>query len=189
MKRLVLFSLILALLVAVLPAGTAQAETVICKAFHVVQRGETLTQIANRYEVSVAHIVQANGIRNPNRIFPGQRLCIPDASPLCKFIHVVKRGETLSRIARRYGVSVAAIVQANELRDPNRIVPGQMLCIPEPPPTCQAIHVVRRGETLSAIARHYGVRVADIVRANGIHDPDRIFPGQRLCIPYVVSSP
>lgn len=189
MKRLVLFSLIVTLFVTMLPVGTARAETVICKAFHVVQRGETLTQIANRYEVSVAHIVQANGIRNPNRIFPGQRLCIPDASPLCMFIHVVKRGETLSRIARQYGVSVAAIVEANELRNPNRIVPGQMLCIPEPPPACRAIHVVRRGETLSAIARHYGVRVADLVRANGIRDPDRIFPGQRLCIPRVVSSP
>ncbi|MCS7038137.1 MAG: LysM peptidoglycan-binding domain-containing protein [Anaerolineae bacterium] len=189
MKRLVLVSLILALLIAALPAGTARAETVTCKAYHVVQRGETLTQIANRYEVSVAHIVQANGIRNPNRIFPGQRLCIPDAPPICEFIHVVKRGETLSRIARRYGVSVADIVRVNGIANPNRIFPGQMLCIPEPPLTCQAIHVVRRGETLSAIARHYGVRVADIVRANGIRNPNRIFPGQRLCIPQVVSSP
>jgi LysM repeat protein len=189
MRRIVLFSLLLALLFSVLPPEPAWAETVVCKAFHVVRRGETLTQIANQYEVSVAHIVQANGIRNPNRIFPGQRLCIPDVSPLCKAIHVVKRGETLSRIARRYGVSVAAIVQANELRDPNRIYPGQMLCIPESPPTCRVIHVVRRGETLSAIARHYGVRVADIVRANGIRNPNRIFPGQRLCIPAVVSSP
>jgi LysM repeat protein len=108
---------------------------------------------------------------------------------VCQFIHVVKRGETLSRIARLYGVRVADIVQANGLRDPNRIHPGQLLCIPKPSPACQAIHTVRRGETLSAIARRYGVRVVDIVRANGIPNPNRIFPGQRLCIPSVVSSP
>ncbi len=189
MKRTVLFSLMVALLITVLPTEAAQAQTVTCKAFHVVRRGETLTQIAKRYGVSVAHIVQANGIRNPNRIFPGQRFCIPDVPPLCQAVHVVKRGDTLSRIARLYGVRVADIVQANGLRDPDRIFPGQLLCIPKPPPACQAIHIVRRGETLSAIARHYGVRVADIVQANGIPNPNRIFPGQRLCIPSVISSP
>jgi len=189
MKHSILFSLMIALLITVLPTEAAQAQTVTCKAFHVVQRSETLTQIAKRYGVSVAHIVQANGIRNPNRIFPGQRLCIPDVPPVCQFIHVVKRGETLSRIARLYGVRVADIVRANGLHDPHRIYSGQLLCIPEPPPSCQAVHTVRRGETLSAIARHYGVRVVDIVQANGIRNPNRIFPGQRLCIPSVVSSP
>ncbi len=188
MKRILLFGLMVALLITVLPTAAAQAQTVTCKAFHIVQRGETLTQIARRYGVSVAHIVQANGIRNPNRIFPGQRFCIPDVPPLCPTIHLVQRGDTLSRIARRYGVRVADIVRANGIDNPNRIYPGQLLCIPEPPPACQAIHTVRRGETLSAIARHYGVRVADIVRANGIPNPNRIFPGQRLCIP-AASSP
>jgi soluble lytic murein transglycosylase-like protein len=50
-------------------------------------------------------------------------------------------------------------------------------------PSAPAVHVVARGETLSGIARHYGVTVAAIAAANGIADPSRIFAGQRFTIP------
>lgn len=83
MKRIVLLGLVLALLVSLVPweTGTGRVEASGCKAVHVVKRGETLTRIAARYGVSMTDIIKANGIRNPNRIFVGQRLCIPGAPP------------------------------------------------------------------------------------------------------------
>jgi LysM repeat protein len=175
-----------------LAAGPAQADVT-----HVVQRGDTLYSIARRYGVSVQAIVNANGIQNPNYIWVGQRLRIPTGSSTqppgsgC-VTYVVKRGDTLAAIAWRYGVTVNAIVRANGLSNPNYIWTGQRLCIPAtaPPQPCQqAIHVVRRGETLSGIALRYGVSMWDIVAANGLRNPSYIYTGQRLIIPGACTAP
>lgn len=106
-------------------------------------------------------------------------------------VHVVKRGENLYRIARRYGTSVQAIAAANHIPNPNRIYAGQRLIIPsgsKPVPGGKTIHVVRCGETLSGIAYRYGVNMWAIANANGIRNPNRIYAGQRLVIPYGGSS-
>jgi LysM repeat protein len=113
---------------------------------HVVQRGETLYSIARRYGTSVQAIVSANGLRNANFIYSGQRLRIPGASsgsvssggssrgggaaPAGGGVHVVQRGETVASIARRYGTSIAAIASTNGLRNPSLIYVGQRLRIP-----------------------------------------------------------
>ncbi len=101
---------------------------------HIVQRGENLTQIARRYGTSVSAIAQANGLRNPNLIYVGQRLRIPTGGGSSGggggTVHVVRRGETLQAIALRYRTSVAAIAAANGLRNPNLIYVGQRLRIP-----------------------------------------------------------
>ncbi len=102
--------------------------------------------------------------------------------------HVVCRGETLTRIAWRYGTTVQAIAAANGIWNPNRIYAGQVLLIPCPPgpwhpgprPTC---HVVRWGETLFGIARMYGTSVWAIARANHICNINYIRAGQCLIIP------
>ena len=100
---------------------------------HVVQYGQNLSSIAAYYGTSVRAIMRANGIRNPNRIYVGQRLRIPVASRSSRQgqrVHVVRWGETLSGIAARYGVSVWALMRANGLRSANRIYAGQRLLIP-----------------------------------------------------------
>ena len=107
----------------------------------------------------------------------------PASSPT---IHIVQWGENLTGIARRYGTTIQAIVQANHLVNANRIYAGQRLVIPgawAPPPASGDTYVVQRGDTLAAIAYRYGVRVTDLVRTNGIVNPNRIYPGQRLLIP------
>ncbi len=161
---------------------------------HIVRRGENLTRIAARYGTTVRAIVRANGLRNPNLIYVGQRLRIPVGgggggggwAGGCGCVHIVRRGETLSQIAWRYGTTVWAIVRANGLRNPNYIWTGQRLCIPcgrYRPPPCGVVHVVRWGETLYSIARRYGTCVQAIVRANGLWNPNYIWAGQRLYIP------
>lgn len=107
--------------------------------------------------------------------------------------HRVRRGETLSLIADKYGTSTSALQRANKLRSPHRISIGQKILIPpgrggarvagstpvarQPTP---GVHVVRRGETLSQIAEAYRVGVTQLLRSNGLKSADRIYVGQRL---------
>ncbi|MCS7221447.1 MAG: LysM peptidoglycan-binding domain-containing protein [Anaerolineae bacterium] len=111
---------------------------------HVVQRGEYLAIIANKYGVSVSSIVRANNLRNANFVYPGQKLIIPApgttmtaptptrtaGSAASGKIHVVRRGETLQSIALKYGVTVRELSAANRIRNPNLIYVGQRLVIP-----------------------------------------------------------
>ncbi len=104
----------------------------------------------------------------------------------------VAQGDTLSAIARRTGSSVQTIAQANGLADPNRIVVGQVLVVPDAAaPTAPApqaapsagTHVVQAGDTLSSIARRFGTAVGAIQLANGIVDANRIRVGTALTVP------
>lgn len=106
------------------------------------------------------------------------------------WIYIVQRGDTLSSIGRRYGVSVNALMWANNITNPNRIYVGQRLFIPSgdgghpgPDHGCAFVHTVQRGETLSQLARWYGVSVQQLVAANNLSNASRIYVGQRLCIP------
>jgi LysM repeat protein len=97
-------------------------------------------------------------------------------------VHIVQRGETLYSIARRYGVNVWTIANANRITNPNRIYAGQRLVIPSGQPA-RTVHVVQPGEALLQIALRYGVDAWTIARANGITNLNHIYVGQRLVIP------
>jgi LysM repeat protein len=101
--------------------------------------------------------------------------------------YVVQRGDTLSAIALRYGVSTWAIVQANGLSNANVIYAGQRLAIPgvggslpAPAPAMGDTYVVRPGDNLSRIARRFGTTAAELARLNGIANPSLIYAGQVL---------
>lgn len=83
MKKAVLFGLMLALVVSILPlaALTPKAEAGGCRAVYVVRRGDTLALIARRYNTTVGVLMNANNIKNRNRIVVGKRLCIPGHWP------------------------------------------------------------------------------------------------------------
>jgi spore germination protein len=94
-------------------------------------------------------------------------------------IHVVKANETLWQISSYYRVSTSAIVNINELPDPNQLVIGQALVIPSE----DIFHTVMPGESLWKIAGRYGTTVQAILQNNQISNPNNIYPGLLLYIP------
>lgn len=214
---------------------------------HTVQPGETLFRIALRYGVTVEAIVATNSLPDASRIVTGQILIIPAAgnqfsqssasdlpdavlassSPL---IHTVIPGQTLNVIAKQYGVTLADLMKANNLTNPDYLEVGQRLIIPgknapsvpveptavplppgvpvlpsatptrppigTPTPTVQPqiatefrIHTVRPGENLAAIARLYGVNWQTIAALNNITDPNTLYSGIQLKIPPTNTGP
>ncbi|MDI6871443.1 MAG: LysM peptidoglycan-binding domain-containing protein [Bacillota bacterium] len=174
---------------------------------HTVAPGETMASIARRYGMSLSQLIAANPqVTDPNVLAIGQRLCIPGRverpielppPPACPGgrIHTVATGESLWSISRRYGLTLAQLLQANpQIREDTTLFPGQQLCIPIPgpvtppgvPPACPGgtIAVVGPGDTMTSIARRFGVTVEELIRANPqVADPDVLVPGQQLCVP------
>ena len=163
---------------------------------HIVQWGETLGIIAQRYGVTVSAIAQANGISNPNYIYAGQRLIIPTGTtpappappPGGTTTYVVQRGDTLGAIAARYGTTVNELASLNCLMNPNLIYVGQVLKVPggpspAPPVENVCIYWVKPGDTLTRIALQYQTTVWALAIANNLANPSFIYVGQQLIIP------
>lgn len=135
---------------------------------------------------------------------------IPPQERLTYHRHKVKSGESLGKIAGKYGTSVDAIQSVNRISNPNRIYVGMELVIPasgaEVPPealtstsggssrsastsspartnsTQTVTHTVARGEALSTIAETYGVKTSELMRWNQISNANRVYAGQKLTV-------
>jgi LysM repeat protein len=135
---------------AVNPSTTAQPS--ISAGEHVVQGGETLTQIAKRHGISLASLLKANRLTKTSLIFVGQRLEVPDTTAdasapessivsgntigkpttICIFhgFHKIRPGETIGKLAAVFGVSTQALLTANKLNLNSTIYIGQKLVVP-----------------------------------------------------------
>lgn len=111
---------------------------------HRVQKGQTLTAIAKRYNTTAQALAHLNSIKNPRTIKPGQTLKIPaktssstqtssssSATTSASAVHRVRKGQTLIAIARQYNTTAQAIASLNNIKNPRTIKPGQLLKIPK----------------------------------------------------------
>jgi membrane-bound lytic murein transglycosylase D len=105
-------------------------------------------------------------------------------------VYSVRRGDTLSQIASRYGTTQSELVALNGLRSRHRIRIGQRLRLPsEAGPSLASLedfdgsYRVRRGDSVSEIARRFGVAEAELVAANGLRNKNRLYVGQTLQVP------
>ena len=96
---------------------------------HVVQKNETLGGIAQRYGVSVSTLQAYNGIANPNLLYVGKKLKIPSGN-VREVTYVVRKGDSLGLIAKRFGVSASDLALINKISRPDLIQVGQKLTIP-----------------------------------------------------------
>ncbi len=95
-------------------------------------------------------------------------------------IYVIKRGDSIYGIARRFGVPAETILEANQITDPGRLVVGQAVAVPGD----FFSHTVKSGESMYTIARSYGIPLNTLLRANpDIRNPAMIRPGQTVVIP------
>ena len=162
---------------------------------HRVRSGETLSGIAARYGTSVGTLMDMNRLRSANRIWPGQRLQVPEGRPRSSYAshpiapgqeiqYTVRRGDSLWLLASRYGTTIDRIKRDNNLSS-TTLRPGQSLRIrgSGTPATGGSTYVVQRGDTLGRIAQRQGVSLNRLLDANGLSRRSTIYPGQRLSIP------
>ena len=169
-----------------------------------------MSEISDRYGVSVDRLMQLNGISDPTRVVAGDTLILRAPSsnrgnrggggggggnrPSGGGTTVtIRPGDTLSEIADRYKVSVERLVQLNRLQNPGQLIAGDKLVISTRPPTrpnppgapTQAaggarVYVVQPGDTLSEIATDHKVPVERLVSLNKLKDPDDLLIGTQI---------
>ena len=97
-------------------------------------------------------------------------------------IHTVKKNETLSAIAGKYGVSTSSLQAYNGITNPNLVFIGKKLKIPDS--TVQQIeYTVKKGDSLGGVASRFGIKLSDLTSRNNIDRPDLIKVGQKIIIP------
>lgn len=100
---------------------------------YIVQRGDTLQKIADRFATTVPELVKINNIEDPDKIYPGQVIKLvpnePISWPYTPRFYRVRRGDTLTLISRKFGTSIEKLVELNKIQDPNYIQAGEILRI------------------------------------------------------------
>ena len=157
---------------------------------YIVARGDTLRALATRFSSSVDSILASNpGITNANVIYEGQRLTIyatgttpPPTTPPPSSgqTYYVVKGDTLRKIAARFGTTVDAILKLNPgITNPNVIYVGQAITIPAGATT----YIVQKGDTLRIIANRFGTTVDALLKLNPkITNANLIYVGQVITV-------
>jgi LysM repeat protein len=158
-------------------------------------------QIAQQYGATEAELLALNDLDEPDTIIVGQQLIVPTLAtfaPAAPGQHRVQPGETLSEIAKQYGITLEQLMAVNDITDPDSVYSGQLLEIAVPAPATAAlataaivatvtpssdlpdVYTVAAGDTLSAIARRFDIDI-DVLRSlNALGDADNILVGQNL---------
>jgi len=169
-----------------------------------VKPGETLSEIADRYGISLSRLMSLNGLQRANQVEAGTVLRLPGSTSGVATgtsagrsgggMVTVQKGQTLSEIAEQQGISLATLMRINGISDADQVVAGQQLRLPgrnastgsggstvaASYPRNASVHVVRPGESLSGIANGYDLPLSRLVALNAIADPDHVEPGTRL---------
>jgi len=167
------------------PSNTAtQAAT----GSYTVVSGDTLSGIAARFGTTVDALVALNNIANKNLIRVGQVLRLSGTvsqaqAPASNGTYTVVSGDTLSGIAQRYGTSWQTLAAINGLANPDLIHAGDVLKVTGgnvAAAPAENVYTVVSGDTLSGIAAKYGTSWQRLAQLNGLADPNKIYPNQKI---------
>lgn len=165
-----------------------------CGQFYIIEEGDILFTIAAKFDTTPENILRLNPGLDPANLPVGRRICVISATnqpvrcPLGTLPYNVNAGDTLLSVAMRFGTDIESIIRVNPDIDPYNLQVGQRICIPQKfsePPMCPSrnFYVVRRGDTIRAIAASFEVDAEDILRLNPDINPRRLEIGQIICIP------
>lgn len=146
---------------------------------YVVKKGDTLYGIANKYNVSVDNLKSYNNL-STDSLSIGQIIKIPD-NKVNSNEYVVKSGDSLYSISRKYGVNVDDLMSVNNLKSTVLSV-GQVLKIPNSGEVTNVIYTVKKGDSLWSIAKNNKTTVDAIVKLNNLSNAN-LSIGQKLLLP------
>ncbi|WP_027883609.1 peptidoglycan DD-metalloendopeptidase family protein [Meiothermus rufus] len=156
---------------------------------YTVRPGDTLSQIAQRYRVDMRAIMYSSGLEGI-ALRPGQVLRIPlvDEAPSevrlppGVQVYIVRRGDTVESVARRFDLTVLGLVSANPgLPSLDRLEVGSALYIPTKEPGL--LLRLKPGETIQDLSRRFGLSMLELARANGLNSPTDVGPGDFVLLP------
>lgn len=146
---------------------------------YVVKKGDTLYGIANKYNVSVDNLKSYNNL-STDSLSIGQIIKIPD-NKVSGNEYVVKSGDSLYSISKKYGISVDELMSVNNLKSTVLSV-GQLLKIPNNSEVTNVIYTVKKGDSLWSIAKDNKTTVDAIVKLNKLSNAN-LSIGQKLLLP------
>jgi membrane-bound lytic murein transglycosylase D len=188
-----------------IPSYQARRAQAVVVTRHKVRKGETLDTISKKYGADAKSVMLANNMRRPAPLAAGTILrvpveCPPERSPMLpepkpptpkreSIEHVVRQGDSLYNLAKRYGTTTEDIQRQNRVT-PSSLAIGQVLKIlpaaapakSEPPKAKPPVYVVRNGDTLHSIAKRHNVALDRLLALNQLKAGSKLQPGQKLVL-------
>ncbi|MBC7268589.1 MAG: LysM peptidoglycan-binding domain-containing protein [Streptomyces sp.] len=164
----------------------AQAEP--ARKTHIVQPGETLSGIAEKYGVKAGDLATWNQIADPAKIRAGAKLVVSPPAKPAKKTYTVALGDTFSGIAKKFGVEVGELMAYNGYEDPTKLLAGSEIKIPAAKPKLKKYEVVA-GDTFFSIGEKFGVTADELMAHNGYEDATKLLAGTTIEIPAKATKP
>lgn len=198
----IVYSILTFLFLSLISAGETGAEQA-----YIVKKGDNLYKIYKKFRVDPEKIMEANNL-DSSILTPGTRLVIPSEEPHAGKIdkehtifktevidsatysdskdtdaqdtqyHIVKKGDTLSSISRKYSVSIKDLREINNIKKSSRLKPGQKLIVERTGPKT---YTVKKGDNIWNISKKFNISTEDLLNINKL-ESDELKPGQRLVL-------
>lgn len=152
-------------------------------AVHIVQTADTLFDISRLYNTTVAQLRSLNGLEGGSDLAAGRSIIVPRVDETLLDRYIVRSGDSLYSIAKRFDVELPVLQALNQLADMRDIRVDQALLVPKRDGATLKLHVVQSGDSLEKIAEMYETSVAIIQSLNGIADPSLILLDTAILVP------
>ena len=153
--------------------------------YYIVQSGDNLNAIAYLFNVSPVDLADANGITDPDQIYPGEKIIIPGLSGVSGILQsvVVPYGQSLLSLSREYDIPIDTLIKLNRITSPMELYAGSNMIIPQPGESNSSISsqiIIRDGESLLDAAASMGMNPWTLALENNLRGSWQVLPMQTV---------